>query len=34
MEAGTSTIVDRGYAGLPIPFGWYALNRLQKLQAI
>ena len=25
MEAGTSTIVDRGYAGLPIPFGWFAV---------
>jgi phenylpropionate dioxygenase-like ring-hydroxylating dioxygenase large terminal subunit len=25
MQAGTLTSVERGYAGLPIPFGWFAV---------
>lgn len=33
MEAGTSTIVERGYDKLPIPFGWFGVAMSDELPA-
>lgn len=33
MEPGTSTIIERGYSQLPIPFGWFAVTMSSDLAA-